>query len=291
MRVGITGARSDLASALIDLCSTRGDLAFPAPGSAELNVLGPVELWEEWLTSTELDVLVHLAGKKPPATAAELMAVNVDGTKTVLEALARVDNDAKLIVASSSAVYGDVPAGQHVPESARLQPNQDYGRSKVAQEELVRNWTRGSGRMAVAVRIFNMLGGRNDKESVTPAFVRRFKKVRNGEEFVVKNGACVRDFIDVIDVAAAILAVAEAAQWRIPAVNICTAQGTSVAELAALIGTVMGKTNVEVRSVDDGHPSKIVWSVGDNTELQRFGWQPQMSLRQSIERVVAALGA
>ena len=63
-------------------------------------------------------------------------AVNVDFTKTLLQACLAAGCD-RFIFASSSSVYGpDVPIP--TPENASLQPTSAYGRSKLLAEEAVR---------------------------------------------------------------------------------------------------------------------------------------------------------
>ena len=81
--------------------------------------------------------VVHLAAVLPPVSEREpelARAVNVDGTRTLLELL---PERATLIFASSVATYG-VPQARPVTETHPQRPLDVYGKTKVAAEALVR---------------------------------------------------------------------------------------------------------------------------------------------------------
>ena len=111
---------------------------------------------EEALEGTNL--VVHLAGIIPPR-ADEVpdltWKVNVEGTRTVLEALRRAGRRIPLVHTSSIAVFGDTRAsrGQLHPERDPLNPHSPYERSKAEAEKLVKE----SGLPFVALRLAAIL--------------------------------------------------------------------------------------------------------------------------------------
>jgi nucleoside-diphosphate-sugar epimerase len=83
------------------------------------------------------DVLVHAAAALPiRGSRALIMEVNVDGTRTLLEA-AREAGVGRVLFISSTSVYG-VPEVHPIPEEAPLVGVGAYGESKIAAEALVR---------------------------------------------------------------------------------------------------------------------------------------------------------
>jgi nucleoside-diphosphate-sugar epimerase len=90
------------------------------------------------------DVLVHAAAALPiRGSRALIMGINVDGTRTLLEA-ARAARLSRVLFISSTSVYG-VPKVHPIPENAPLVGVGAYGESKIAAERLTREsglpWT------------------------------------------------------------------------------------------------------------------------------------------------------
>lgn len=85
------------------------------------------------------DAIVHLGGQPLEGPWPELLSVNVDGTRTVLEA-ARLAGVPKLVLASSNHAVGfyrraEAPAGG-LPDDVPARPDTYYGLSKAALEVL-----------------------------------------------------------------------------------------------------------------------------------------------------------
>ena len=87
----------------------------------------------------EADVVVHAAAALPiRASRDEIFAVNVDGTRRVLEA-ARAAGVGRVVFISSTAVYG-VPKVHPISEDAPLHGVGWYGESKIAAERACREY-------------------------------------------------------------------------------------------------------------------------------------------------------
>ena len=254
------------------------------PPRERLDLLGPRDLLIDWLSKTTPDALIHLAGSMPPASERELFANNVGATYAVLHAMDRAVPIARVVIASSAAVYGEPVARVPISSNAPLHPMNAYGVSKVAQEDVaVRTCQRLQRRLTIA-RIFNIVGAERDSTSVLPALVARIAQARHGERLIVRNGSCVRDFIDVADVASALLTFGTSTTVAARA-NVCTGKPTSILGLAARIAQNIGK-DLDLQNEDVQGDDTIRWSLGEPTELRRLGWQPQIGLDQSIAAAV-----
>ena len=98
--------------------------------------------------------------------------VNVTGTLNLLLA-ARDAGVARLVFASSSAVYGDSP---EMPKQEKMTPGllSPYASSKLAGEGLCQVFARSFGVEAVSLRYFNVFGPRQDPNSAYAAVIPRF---------------------------------------------------------------------------------------------------------------------
>ena len=86
-----------------------------------------------------IDVVFHNVAQVPLAKNRQLFwSVNRDGTEKLLRASAE-QRVAKVVYTSSSAIYG-VPACNPVTEQSPPAPREDYGRAKLAGEQLCRDY-------------------------------------------------------------------------------------------------------------------------------------------------------
>lgn len=184
------------------------------------------------------DVVFHLGATvgvrrvldDPAGAAANI----VDGARAVQAACAR--SGARLVVASSSEVYGD-PGPVPMREDGPLgigdpsAPRWSYALAKALTEQLVLH-----GRPAVdavAVRYFNSYGPRpsdRGRASVVATFVRQ--ALDGGPLTVHGDGAQVRCFTYVDDLAAATIALADAPGARGLVVNVGQPRPTRIADVA-----------------------------------------------------------
>ncbi len=113
-----------------------------------------------------VDFVIHLAAIIPPL--ADKMPdlaydVNVLGTKNLLESLEQTSPAAKIIYASSVAVYGDRLDNPWIKVTDKLKPNDDdfYAHTKIQAENLVKN----SGLEWTIFRVSAVFGVKNHKIS------------------------------------------------------------------------------------------------------------------------------
>ncbi|WP_235020209.1 NAD-dependent epimerase/dehydratase family protein [Ruania rhizosphaerae] len=82
-----------------------------------------------------VDVIVHLGGHSREQSWDELAQVNVEGTRTVLEA-ARLEGVRHLLIASSTHAVGVWPIPEELVDYLPIRPDSLYGVSKAAMEAL-----------------------------------------------------------------------------------------------------------------------------------------------------------
>jgi len=284
MRIAITGARSDIARNIQLLAADSGDSIMLAPPSEELNFLNSQGKLAIWLDRCAPDAVIHLAGSKPPATVETLFANNVAATYNLLEAMGSESSAATFILASSSAVYGQLAADETAGVRTTVRPVNAYGYSKAAQEDVAFRACHAAGRRLTVARVFNVVGAPSDTYSVLPSLVQRSLAVREHGSIVVRDGNCVRDFVDIVDVAAAILLACRSNNAP-KIMNVCSELPVTIMSLASLVARRIPKT-IEFVFEQGEAPDTIVRSVGDASEARALGWEPRHSLEKTIDETI-----
>jgi nucleoside-diphosphate-sugar epimerase len=146
------------------------------------------------------DVLIHAAAALPIRGSRSLiMGINVDGTRTLLEA-ARAAGVGRVVFISSTSVYG-VPKLHPIPEQAPLVGVGAYGESKIAAERLVRE----SGVPWVIVRPKTFIGPER-----LGVFEILFDWIREGRRiYILGDGSNRYQLLAVEDLVDAIVRAAE----------------------------------------------------------------------------------
>ncbi|HWD62129.1 MAG TPA: NAD-dependent epimerase/dehydratase family protein, partial [Humibacter sp.] len=133
-----------------------------------------------------------------------------------------------------------------ISEDAPLEPRNVYAVTKVAQESLARSWARATGGVAALLRYHNVYGP--GMPSGTPyagvASLFRSALERGEAPTVFEDGAQLRDFVHVADVAAANLVAAEWTAMREPGdvrpFNIASGEPHTIGEFAASLSRAFG---------------------------------------------------
>jgi dTDP-L-rhamnose 4-epimerase len=144
-------------------------------------------------------------------------------------------------------VCGTAVMWRLVGEDAALRPRSLYAASKTAQEHYALAWSESSGGSVVALRYHNVYGPGMPRD--TPysgvAAIFRSSLEKNKPPNVFEDGAQMRDFVHVDDVAAANLAAAqliEADRSGFTAVNVCSGRPISILEVATALCEARGRT-------------------------------------------------
>jgi UDP-glucose 4-epimerase len=167
---------------------------------------------------------------------------NVVGSINVLEALRRVGARAA-VVASSAAIYGEVPVP--VDEAGPHHPISPYGAGKLAVDHFVRYYAHHSDLSVSALRFFNVYGPKQHPRSPYSGVISVFTAAAlTGEDLLVNgDGEQTRDFVYVKDVVDSVLLALMAPAARGEAINIGTGIPTSINDLAGDVISITGSTS------------------------------------------------
>jgi len=236
------------------------------------------------------DQIYHLAGLTRPSESLriprEYYLVNVQGTVNVLEAIRQAAPDARCLLVSSAEVYACSTCPGPVQETCRPVPSNPYGASKLLAEMAALAYWRDLGSSVVIARPFNHSGPGQSESFVISDFCRQAVLLENKPEgrrtIQVGNLESARDFLDVRDVVAAYIGLAEkGAAGEI--YNIASGQAATI---QTILGTVLRLSEVSIQvevSPEKYRPATAQPMVGSSKKLHELlGWKPRYSLEQTI---------
>jgi len=248
------------------------------------------ETLEKSIAKIRPDAVIHLAGLTH-GTPEALYTTNVIGTKNLLDSSLNANPDCRILVISSSAVYGyagDLP----IAETAPLHPVGDYGTSKVAQENISLNYDNGDANIAVA-RPFNLAGPQQSESFVCGRIVNQVIEIeqRKRPALELREIVSARDLIDVRDVVRGYWALVSRPDFTLDcskkAFNLGSGNSYRISEIISMIEEVTG-AHYPVKLPDTPPEILIPSQRSDNTKITCLtGWKPEISLKETLRDMLA----
>ena len=217
--------------------------------------------------------------------------VNVLGTAALTQAVrdyaATGARAPRIVFTSSSEVYGRREPGEFpLTEALDLRPNNPYAASKAAAEAILLAESRCFRMDVVVARSFNHIGPRQSDRFVVAGMAAQLARAAlEKTPLLVGNLEASRDFLDVRDVVAAYLLLAQRGE-RGEVYNVCSGSAVKIRDV---LGELIRIAHVPVEVREDPtrmRPLDTPLFVGDNRKLRdATGWAPQLPLRQSLRDV------
>jgi UDP-glucose 4-epimerase len=213
------------------------------------------------------------------------------------------DNNVKGIVFSSSCtVYGE-PDKNPIDENAPIKPAASpYGNTKQINEEIIQDFVHsGAPIKSIILRYFNPIGAHPSGEigelpigvpqNLVPYITQTGIGIREqlsvfGNDYNTPDGSCIRDFINVVDLAKAHVVAIERmlqdkSEDRVEIFNLGTGKGASVLELIKIFEKVSGVSlNYKIVDRREGDIEQI-WAQPDKAN-NVLGWTAKESLEDTI---------
>jgi UDP-glucose 4-epimerase len=239
------------------------------------------------LGQEKFDLIYHLAAQVVVPYSMENPLIDFDtnakGTLCVLEK-ARKD-DAKLVFASSAAVYGN-PSVFPTAETYGFHPFSCYGLSKVVGEEYCEMYREQYGLDIAITRFANVYGSRC--HGVIHDFMDKMLKDPN-KLVIIGTGQQCRDFVHVSDVVDALVKVGTMDSANGEVYNLGYGKTISILELAKMMLTILNlqdKTVVSTTNVSwQGDVTKIWFDI--SKAKKELNWNPKVSLEDNIKDIIA----
>jgi UDP-glucuronate 4-epimerase len=227
------------------------------------------------------DQVIHLAaraGVRPSLEEPELFQqVNVGGTVNVLEA-ARRHGVTKIVIASSSSVYGvnkKVPFAESDPVFSAISP---YAATKLACESLGHVYHHIYGMDVTMLRFFTVYGPRQRPDLAIYKFA---KLITEGKPIpVFGDGSNARDYTYITDIIDGVMACAER-KCGYEIYNLGESQTVTLSRLIELLETSLGRKAIIQRL--PAQAGDVPLTYADITKSsQHFGYAPRVKIDQGI---------
>ncbi|MER6912315.1 NAD-dependent epimerase/dehydratase family protein [Streptomyces sp. NPDC000594] len=259
------------------------------------------EALAEALDAERPDTVVNCVGSIWGRTDDQMWSATAVPTLRLLDALARLATRPRLVHLGSVLEYGPVPPGTSVGADTTPRPDTAYGRSKLAASDAVLRATADGRVDGVVLRVSNVSGPGTPRISLLGQVAERLLAADGtGTEAVVELSrlSAHRDYVDVRDVADAVIAAAHAPAVPVP-VAIGRGEAVSVRALVDLFIEVSGvPARVVERPAPDPGPAQPPPSgqsspspsgrredrlrVDTGPARALLGWEPRRSLRESV---------
>jgi len=254
---------------------------------------------EDVLRRTRPDCVLHFAALIEAGQSMQVPEIyfrnNTASTLALLESL-HAAGVHKLVFSSTAAVYGE-PESVPIEETARLAPTNAYGESKLLVEKMLEWFHRIHGLRYASLRYFNVAGaldGRGEchepETHLIPllldvALGRREKAIIFGDDYDTPDGTCIRDYIDVADLASAhVLAIRALETSEKLICNLGNGDGFSVKQVIEAVRRVTGHPiPTEIRDRRPGDPARLIASSA--RAKRELGWTPKTP---EIDRIIAS---
>lgn len=253
----------------------------------------------------EFDSVIHFAASKAVGESVEkpleYYRNNLTSFMNILS-LMREFGRSNVVFSSSCTVYGE-PDKQPVTEQTPRKPaTSPYGNTKQMCEDILRDSiTAYDGLKGIALRYFNPIGAhpsaligelpRGVPQNLVPYVTQTAAGLREclsvfGDDYPTPDGSCIRDYIDVVDLAKAhVVAISRMIEGknkeRYEVFNIGTGRGVSVLELVDRFQAVNGiKLNYRIAPRRAGD---IVAIWADPTLAnEELGWRAERTLDETL---------
>lgn len=208
-----------------------------------------------------IDAVIHFAALKAVGESCEQPLAyfdnNIGGTITLMQAM-EAHGVSQLVFSSSATIYGQ-PDSVPIREDAPLRVTNPYGRSKLVMEQVIQDWCAARPEAsAVLLRYFNPVGAhpsgrigedpRGVPNNLMPYLaqvaVGRHEYLRVfGNDYPTVDGTGVRDYLHVMDLAAAHASALSLVTRTTgcETINVGTGRGTSVIALVQAFENASGR--------------------------------------------------
>lgn len=235
--------------------------------------------------SVRFDQVIHLAaraGVRPSLESPALyQRVNVEGTVNVLDA-AKKSGVRKIIVASSSSVYGvnsKLPFSEDDPVNRPISP---YAASKLATEALAHVYHHAYGIDIVALRFFTVYGPRQRPDLAIHKFATLISMGKPVPFY--GDGSSARDYTYIDDALEGVMACTQK-EFGFEIFNIGESQTVTLQRLVELLEIALGKKAIIDRQ--PVQPGDVPITYADISKARaKLGYNPKVKIEVGIRKFI-----
>lgn len=241
-------------------------------------------LMSEVIQKHAIDSVIHLAAwaaiPRSIETPLTYTHANATGTASVLEA-ARKNNVKKIVIASSSSVYGGITDLPFQEDMNILHPISPYAATKVATEALAYTWHHLYQIPTTCLRFFTVYGPWGRPEMAPFAFT---KKITDGTEIVLRGKETSRDFTYIDDIVQGVVASLDRAEGY-HVYNLGESDGVSLPRMVEAFEAALGKKAIV--TIAPLLPGELSMTLADITKAkEELDYKPTTSIEEGAKKFV-----
>jgi len=211
---------------------------------------------------------------------------NLVATYNLLEAVRKRGTPARLVFASTSAVYGEASVIPTPEDYGPLLPISMYGATKLGCEALAVSYTQLLPLRVVIFRFANVVGSRA-RHGVIYDFVMKLRKDPRQLE-ILGDGTQTKSYLHVDDCVTAFLMALDHEFWHsaVEVYNIGSEGQTNVLRIASIVAEAMGLNNVAFRTTESiggrAWPGDVKTMRLGISKIARHGWKPEKNSDEAV---------
>lgn len=230
--------------------------------------------------------VIHLAARGGVRPSIEMPAlysrINIEGTTTILEAARLSPDCSRLVLASSSSVYGNAPKAPFAETDDVSMPVSPYAATKRSCELIGATFSHLYKLPVACLRYFTVFGPR---QRPSLAFALFMEKIAAGQPIqMFGDGSTSRDYTFISDIVTGTLAAYD----RIPRHgyriwNLGNSRPVTLREMIDTVSSVVGKpAKIDQRPPQ---PGDVERTFADLTRSRaELGYDPKVSLQEGVRR-------
>jgi UDP-glucose 4-epimerase len=292
----------NLSNSNISVLDSIEEIVGTKPLFYELDIERDIAQICQMLLREKVEYVIHFAGyksvKESVVNPIKYFSNNINSTTQLLYAL-QISGVKKLIFSSSATVYGEADYFPVTENTPRKKPTNPYGESKYICEDIIETTCKFTGLSAVSLRYFNPIGAHpsgkifENPKGIPENLVPYIQRVISGEyekltifgnDYDTIDGTCIRDYIDVNDLAQAHINALNVCENGYKFYNIGSGSGYSVLELI----NEFKKQSIDVPFVFASRRSGDVPKIyADITKAKlEMNWSPSVSIEETIKSII-----
>lgn len=296
----------DLSNSSLDVLDSIEKITGVRPDFHQFNLQDKAKTFSLFKENKDIAAVIHFAASKAVGESVQepLMYYRNNILSLINLVDAMRDNGIQNIVFSSSCtVYGQPKELPVTEETPRKEAESPYGNTKAICEDILRDATKAYGKLnAIALRYFNPIGAHDSAligelpsgvpNNLVPFITQTAAGLRDelkvfGDDYDTPDGSCIRDFINVVDLAKAhVYAIDRLLSNKNKSVyeyfNIGTGDGASVLELVTTFNKV---NNVSLKySIVGRREGDIEKIYADTSKANKeLGWKAEKTLADTLK--------
>lgn len=234
----------------------------------------------------EVDAIVNFAAEthvdRSISNPKRFVKTNILGVYSILEAMRKSRNDARLVHVGTDEEYGDTLSGSFTEEDA-LKPSSPYAASKAAASMLIHAYHRTYGVDAVITRCTNNFGPYQFPEKLIPKTIIRASLGLKVPLYGA--GMNIRDWMYVEDHCEAVETVLDRGKAG-EVYNISSGNELENRQVVSEILELMGKPDTLIEYVEDRPGHDLRYSLDSSKIRSQLGWRPRHTFDEALSRTV-----